>query len=100
MDMSYINMIAPEHSRTSCSDERPVNGRYISDDMGGCYRCTLMDAGAVPDGWKLVPETATPEMLAEIHLLESFTATAMHARYKAMLARAPEYKPEPADVDD
>lgn len=100
MDLKYINEIAPEHCRTSCSDAHPINGRYSAEDMGGCYRCTLMDAGAVPKGWKLVPEKPTEEMLREIQLVESFTHPALLARYKAMLARAPEYKPEPENADD
>lgn len=100
MDLKYINEIAPDHDRISCSDERPINGRYSADDHGGCYRCTLMDAGAIPKGWRLVPEDPTPEMLAEIHLLKSFTYPALVARYKALLRKAPEYKPEHEHADD
>lgn len=42
MNLTYINTIAPTHDRTSCSDAHAINGRFSADDMGGCYRCTLM----------------------------------------------------------
>lgn len=45
---------------------------------------------AVPEGWKLVPAEPTPEMLAEIHLVEHFSEQALQARYKAMLSAAPQ----------
>lgn len=48
----------------------------------------------VPDGYAIVPVEPTPEMLAEIHLVESFTGTALRARYRAMLAAAPTVKAE------
>lgn len=41
------------------------------------------------DKFKLVPVEPTEAMLAEIHLLESFTHAALRARYRAMLAAAP-----------
>lgn len=40
----YIDRIAPEHDRTSCSDTDPCNGRFSPEDRGGCYRCTLLNA--------------------------------------------------------
>lgn len=43
----------------------------------------------VPEGYKLVPDEPTVEMLAEIQLVESFTHQAMTARYQAMLKAAP-----------
>ena len=42
--MNYINKVAPRHCKTSCSDESPNNARYAPDDLGGCYRCTLIAA--------------------------------------------------------
>ena len=45
---------------------------------------------AVPEGYALVPEKATPEMLAEIHLIEHFSEQALQTRYAAMLAAAPQ----------
>ena len=43
----------------------------------------------VPEGWKLVPEEPTPQMLDEIHLVSEFTGKALTTRYRAMLAAAP-----------
>jgi hypothetical protein len=44
--IAYIDKIAPEHERISCSelngDKSAPNARYKADDFGGCYRCTLM----------------------------------------------------------
>lgn len=43
----YINNIAPEHERTSCTDENIYNAAYGPDDRGGhgrCYRCCLIAA--------------------------------------------------------
>ncbi|WP_312209744.1 hypothetical protein [Pseudescherichia sp.] len=42
-----------------------------------------------PEGWKLVPLEPTPEMLAEMCLVEGWTERALKARYQAMLAAAP-----------
>lgn len=41
---AFVDKVAPKHCRTSCSDESPTNERYAPDDMGGCYRCTLLAA--------------------------------------------------------
>jgi hypothetical protein len=43
-DLAYINTLAPDHDKTSCSDAHAINGRYSSTDFGGCYRCTLLSA--------------------------------------------------------
>lgn len=43
----YVDAIAPEHSRTSCSDDDLYNAAYGADDHGGegrCRRCTLLAA--------------------------------------------------------
>lgn len=43
----YIDKIAPEHERTSCTDENLYNSAYGLDDHNGhgrCYRCTLIAA--------------------------------------------------------
>lgn len=45
---------------------------------------------AVPEGYVLVPAEPTPDMLAEIHLVEHFSERALVARYKAMLSAAPQ----------
>jgi hypothetical protein len=45
-----IDIIAPEHSRTSCSDENIANGFYFEYDSNtisnkyivGCSRCALL----------------------------------------------------------
>ena len=46
----HVDLIAPEHSRTSCSDESPNNQTYSAEDNGGCRRCDMLqamkDAGA------------------------------------------------------
>jgi len=100
MDLNHINKVAPEHCKTSCSDEHAINGRYSADDHGGCYRCTLIDAARVPDGYKLVPIEPTIEMLGEIRLIEHFTDAAMVTRYKAMIAVAPQPTTEKDDAND
>lgn len=41
---SYINMVAPQHCKTSCDDHSAANARYSESDFGGCYRCTLISA--------------------------------------------------------
>jgi hypothetical protein len=43
-NFTYINRVAPEHDKTSCSDENMNNARYAAHDFGGCYRCTLLRA--------------------------------------------------------
>lgn len=50
MNLSYINTVAPEHNKTSCTDENRNNARYGADDFGGCYRCTLLEAGQPDEG--------------------------------------------------
>jgi hypothetical protein len=40
---AYIDMLAPNHMRTSCSDSNPdYNAQYSAEDHGGCPRCTMM----------------------------------------------------------
>lgn len=44
---NYINKIAPEHERTSCTDENIYNSAYGVEDHyghGRCYRCCLIAA--------------------------------------------------------
>jgi hypothetical protein len=44
---AYVDKIAPEHERTSCTDSDLYNAAYALDDHGGygrCYRCTLLMA--------------------------------------------------------
>ncbi|MEK0167969.1 hypothetical protein [Pseudescherichia vulneris] len=48
-----------------------------------------LKAQAKPEGWRLVPLEPTPEMLAEMCLIEGWTERALKARYQAMLAAAP-----------
>ncbi|WP_312467310.1 hypothetical protein [Pseudescherichia sp.] len=48
-----------------------------------------LKAQAKPEGWRLVPLEPTPEMLAEMCLVEGWTERALKARYQAMLAAAP-----------
>ncbi len=43
----YINLIAPEHERTSCTDDDIYNAAYSLEDHDGrgrCYRCCLIAA--------------------------------------------------------
>lgn len=98
MDMKYINEIAPEHDKNSCDDKHVNNGRYASDDFGGCYRCTLLEAARVPTGFKLVPVRLTTAMENAARL-----AGGVHNVQKswaAMLDIAPQPNPEQEDVDD
>lgn len=49
--IDLINIICPEHSRTSCSDENIDNGFYFDEDMESisikhyhrCNRCALLE---------------------------------------------------------
>ncbi len=44
---AYVDAIAPEHDRTSCSDDSLYNAAYGIDDHEGhgrCRRCTLLAA--------------------------------------------------------
>ena len=45
----------------------------------------------VPDGWKLVPEVPSSEMVSSVSHLMSFSNPV--GAYTLMLAAAPEYKP-------
>lgn len=48
--LDYVNHIAPEHDRTSCSDNSLYNAAYNQDDFDGhgrCYRCTLLMAAVI-----------------------------------------------------
>lgn len=48
--IELINLIKPEHDRTSCSDKNITNGFYMSEDGEiisndyslGCIRCALL----------------------------------------------------------
>lgn len=49
---AYIDKIAPNHSRTSCTPDSAldvitettdINAMYKEDDGGGCLRCTLFN---------------------------------------------------------
>lgn len=52
--LEFINIIYPEHGRTSCSDDNISNGFYLKDDEDGeeviskeyyprCMRCALLE---------------------------------------------------------
>ena len=43
----------------------------------------------LPNGWVMVPAEPTSGMLAELCLVEGWTARALNARYQAMLAAVP-----------
>lgn len=44
MDIDVVNFLAPEHDRTSCSDEDTCNGwRTAGKDGPRCVRCALME---------------------------------------------------------
>ena len=49
----YVDMIAPNHERTTCDDYNLYNAAYGDDDnegLGRCYRCTLLRAAkGIPD---------------------------------------------------
>ena len=62
--MAFINKIAPTHEKISCGenaktnppDTTAINSRYAADDMGGCYRCTLMEVHNLAVSGALAPE--------------------------------------------
>ncbi len=51
---ALADALAPEHDRTSCSDERTSNGWRGSERAPRCVRCALLialdDSSEVPDG--------------------------------------------------
>jgi len=54
-----INIICPDHSRTSCSDENIDNGFYTHDETGHprCRRCALIELAygePLPDPLKTI----------------------------------------------
>lgn len=55
--LEFINIIQPEHSRTSCSDENISNGFFTYDGIkwnGRCVRCMYLEIindGRVPEGF-------------------------------------------------
>ena len=86
--------------------EAAVPVRYMNRYTGACYTLEQQPDAAtdtmvyvplydeaqpvlVPDGYALVPVDPTPEMMAEICLVEGWTERALKARYQAMLAAAP-----------
>jgi len=52
------------------------------------------------EGWVAVPVEPTPEMLAEICLVDGWTERALQARYKAMLAAAPQQEAFIAPIEE
>jgi len=56
--IDFINLIRPEHDRTSCSDEDIDNGFYsrnVDSWHGRCTRCMYLEIikeGTVPEGFK------------------------------------------------
>lgn len=63
---------------------------YPVDPQVAAYEKIMKQA--VHDGWVAVPVEPTPEMLAEICLVDGWTERALQARYKAMLAASPKRK--------
>lgn len=98
MDINYINQVAPDHCKSSCDDQHINNGRYAADDFGGCYRCTLLEAGAIPAGYKLVPIRLTTAMENAAKLAGGIHN--VQKSWAAMLDIAPQPEPEQEDVDD
>jgi hypothetical protein len=49
----FLDALVPEHGRTSCSDENPLNGWGARSDGGHrCWRCALLQGG-FPEGYHL-----------------------------------------------
>lgn len=66
--IAYVDSIAPEHDRTSCSDDNLYNAAYGIDDYDGrgrCYRCTLLRAATVPAGSRVVLVELLRDLLDE-----------------------------------
>jgi len=57
--MDIVNLLRPEHSRTSCSDEKVANGLFSRNGStwhGRCGRCVLLDViadGHPPEGFDI-----------------------------------------------
>lgn len=54
--IEFLNIIRPEHDRTSCSDDNLDNGFYSRGDKwyGRCTRCMYLEIlrdGVTPDGF-------------------------------------------------
>ena len=41
--IQLLNIIQPEHSRTSCSDTNLQNGFYSNEGYTRCFRCTILE---------------------------------------------------------
>ncbi len=58
--LKFINIICPEHNRTSCSDDNVTNGFYSGDGWHGrCSRCMYLE---IANGIEL-PKDFNPEHL-------------------------------------
>jgi len=75
----------------SASGIKPVQGSLnpASALLYDALEVLRQPAPAIPEGWRLVPLEPTPEMLAEMCLVEGWTERALKAIYQAMLAAAP-----------
>lgn len=63
-----IDMIAPEHGRTSCSDTDLNNGLYSNTHFTRCLRCTLLQiekTGKCPESHKLNADFSIDEKIAK-----------------------------------
>ena len=58
-----VDLIIPEHGRTSCSDENLNNGIEKDDGNFRCSRCMLLD---------LVEGNVSPEEFKKIYAEQSF----------------------------
>jgi len=56
--LEFINIICPEHSRTTCSDENISNGFYSGDGWHArCLRCAYLE---IANGIE-IPEDFNPD---------------------------------------
>jgi hypothetical protein len=98
MNRDYIERVAPEHDKTSCSDANPCNARYKDDDFAGCYRCTLLKAA----GWlggKPLPDA--PGVLASdaMKQAEDMRNATLRAVFLDLLGQVDKFIAEQGEAD-
>jgi len=64
----FIDIIQPEHSRTSCNDKDLANGLYSGDYHTRCLRCTLLEVlqkGYLPPSHELLADFSINPKLSQ-----------------------------------
>lgn len=65
--LELLNIIQPEHNRTSCSDDELNNGFYSNNGYTRCFRCTVLEIikkGYMPKSHSLSCDFSIDDKLA------------------------------------